>query len=531
MNFPGINSGRAALATWLRVGLATLAVVVCPFLTASQLLAAQAQGASNQKMISMREVIDGALLQNRQLQIERINPEIQRMTLRASYGYYDPRFQTRAHTESAVDTGGFDPANFSADAVFDADSEVVSSGLVGFLPSGLTYTLGGNYAHSAGTRNFLDFDSYKMGVGIYAEQPLLRNMWIDQPRWQIQINKQRLKISELGVYFIAMTVVNFAQQGYYDLIYSWDTLRVQQDLLSNRDQFLKGIQRQIELGMMTALEEKLARSQLAQVQTELIAASNLVAVAGNNLRTLMGTEEQNWTDELLVPAEVLLTMPENFDRATSWRAGLKQRPDLLQLAENLKSADLTVKYRKNQLYPLLNLFGSYGLKGSDAIQAFPEDGPPKAFSSVAWDEIQNRDAPNSTIGILFELPLTVTTERANYKMSKELKKQAELLLKQKEELVLREISDAMDLAKFSYSRVEAAHNAAAFAAEALQAEEQRLQGGTGSIFLVLQAQTELARTRIVELLAKRDYNKALSQLYYAEGTLLEHVQFDVRFSQ
>ena len=42
-----------------------------------------------------------------------------------------------------------------------------------------------------------------------------------------------------------------------------------------------------------------------------------------------------------------------------WLTGLKQRPDLLQLAENLKSAELTVKYRKNQLYPLLiaPLFG------------------------------------------------------------------------------------------------------------------------------------------------------------------------------
>src|SRR5678815_981281 len=99
--------------------------------------------------------------------------------------------------------------------------------------------------------------------------------------------------------------------------------------------------------MMTALEEKLARLKLAQVQMDLIAASNLVAVAGNNLRTLMGTEGQNWTDELLVPAEVLLTMPEDFDRVARWRTGLKQRPDLLQLAENLKSAELTVKYRKN----------------------------------------------------------------------------------------------------------------------------------------------------------------------------------------
>lgn len=506
-------------------------VLLGQFLLGSFVFGAEVQIASNQKMVSLRDVIDNALLQNRQLQIERINPEIQKMTLRASWGYYDPRLQTRAHTESSADTGGFDPANFSADAIFEADSEVVSSGLIGFLPSGLTYTLSGSYAHSSGTRNNLLFDSYKVGVGFYAEQPLLRNLWIDLPRWQIQINKQNLKISELGVYFIAMTVVNFAQQGYYDLIYAWDTLRVQQNLLSNRDQFLKGIQRQVELGIMTSLEEKLARSQLAQVQTDLIAASNLVAVAGNNLRTLMGIEEQNWTDELLVPAEVLLTMPENFDRAASWRAGLKQRPDLLQLAENLKSADLTVKFRRNQLYPMLNLFGSYALKGSDSIQAFPgePDGPPKALRSIAWDEIQNRDAPNSTIGILFELPLTVTAERANYKMSKELKRQAELLLKQKEELVLREISDAMDLAKYSYSRAEASRAAVVAAEEALKAEEQKLQGGTGSIFLVLEAQTQLARARITELLAKRDYNKALSQLYYADGTLLDRVQFDVRF--
>jgi outer membrane protein TolC len=519
MKLPAIISlkfGRAAL-----LGL---------FLAATPFSAAPAEVASSGNMISLREVLDNALLQNRQLQIERINPEIMRMTLRAARGFYDPLFQTRVHTESAVDTGGFDPANFSADAIFDADSEVVSSGLTGFLPSGLTYTLGGSYAHSSGTRNFLDFDSYKVGLGVTVEQPLLRNLWIDQPRWQIQINKQNLKISELGVYFVAMSVINFAQQGYYDLIYAWDSLRVQQDLLATRDQFLKGIQRQVELGMMTALEEKLARSQQAQSQTDLITASNAVALASNNLRTLMGLEEKDWSDALLVPAEVLVTVPGNFDRHSSWRTGLTQRPDLLQLAENLKSADLTVKYRKNQLYPMLNLFGSYSLKGSDALQAFPGESP-KASRSIAFEEIRERDAPNSLVGVLFSVPLTSTAERANYRMSREQKKQAELLLKQKEELVLREISDAMDLAKFSFSRAESARNAVSFAAEALQAEEQRLQGGTGSIFLVLQAQTELARARVTELLARRDYNRALSQLYFAEGTLLEHVQFDVRFNQ
>src|SRR5690242_11986038 len=101
MKAPGIMFGKFAFSVFLSFSVA-----------AGVEVSAQVQITSSQKMVSLREVIDNALLQNRQLQIERINPEIQKLTLRASYGLYDPRFQTRAHTESSVDTGGFDPANF-----------------------------------------------------------------------------------------------------------------------------------------------------------------------------------------------------------------------------------------------------------------------------------------------------------------------------------------------------------------------------------------------------------------------------------
>jgi len=477
---------------------------------------------------ALHEVIEMALKSNRQLQIEKINPQIARFTLSASRGIYDPIFQSLAQSESTADTGGFDPADFSNDAIFDAESEVLSAGFTGYLPSGLTYTLGGNYAHSQGTRNFLNFDSYKVGTSISVQQPLLKNFWIDQPRWTIQVNKRNLKISELGVQFVAMNVINLTQQGYYDLTFAWDNHRVFLDLLETRREFLRGIRRQIELGIVTALEEKLAQSQAAAVETDLVAARSAIGLASNNLRNLVGTQGTNWTQDLLAPVESLLAIPQLIDRQSSWTTGLKRRPDLLQLAINLENADLTVRYRKNQLFPTLNVIGSYGLKGSDAIQAFPPDNPKSDFS-LAWREIENQSAPNAVVGILFSIPLTRTTERANYKMSKELRKQAELLLRQKEEIVLREISDAADLAQFSFERFEAARNAVRFANEALEAEEQKLRGGTGSIFLVLQAQTEKARARVSELTARRDYNKALAQLYFAEGTLLEKSGVELKF--
>ena len=63
----------------------------------------------------------------------------------------------------------------------------------------------------------------------------------------------------------------------------------------------------------------------------------------------------------------------------------------------------------------------------------------------------------------------------------------------------------------------------------MKAEEQKVQGGTGSIFFVLQAQTDAASAKITEATARRDYNKALSQLYFTEGTLLERLYLDLDF--
>jgi outer membrane protein TolC len=199
------------------------------------------------------------------------------------------------------------------------------------------------------------------------------------------------------------------------------------------------------------------------------------------------------------------------------------------LVINLETAELTTKYRKNQLFPTVNVFGGYGLRGSHALQAIPP-ADPSASWSLALDEIEEQSAPNSVIGVLFSVPLTRTAERANYRASKELEKQAELLLKQKEELVLREVADAISFAHYSYARCESAKKAVAFAAEALDAEEQKVQLGTGSISFVLQAQTDLARAQTSELTARRDYNRALSQLYFAEGTLLQRGQFELTFN-
>jgi outer membrane protein TolC len=384
----------------------------------------------------------------------------------------------------------------------------------------MSYELNGSYAHSDGLRNGFDFDSYKLVGGIAVRQPLLKNFWTDQGRTGIRINKKTIKISELGVSFVMMDTINQVQQAYYELLFAVENLGVQLNLLTSLQETLDGIRRQVEVGTLTVLEEKLARSSLSRVQADLVVASNTVALAENALRTLIGQSATEWKAPRLQPSERLLLVPENLDLYGSWEAGFNLRPDLAQLVQDVERFGIDLKFRHNQLFPSLDVVASYGRRGADAIQTLPP-APADASFSTAWEQIEDSDAPSHSVGLVLSTPLGRTRERASYKAAKQLKDQAQLRLKQKEELVIREISDALHNARSAFDRAIASRRAKDEAREALEAEQQKLSVGTSTLFFVLELQSDLADTQSAEVRARADYNKALSQLHFAEGTLLE----------
>ena len=102
-----------------------------------------------------------------------------------------------------------------------------------------------------------------------------------------------------------------------------------------------------------------------------------------------------------------------------------------------------------------------------------------------------------------------------------LRAQAELRLKQKEELVLREISDAFHMVQTSLERARAASRGVEHSRAAVEAEERRLSGGKSTLFLVLQLQDQLTNLQAEAIRAAADYNRALSQLNLADGSILE----------
>jgi outer membrane protein TolC len=97
-------------------------------------------------------------------------------------------------------------------------------------------------------------------------------------------------------------------------------------------------------------------------------------------------------------------------------------------------------------------------------------------------------------------------------------------------VILREISDSIHNARSSYERLRSSRLTTQFAAAALKGEEEKLKAGKTSVTFVLIYQADLAAAQATEIQAKMDYNKALSQLHFSEGSILERnkIEFDLR---
>lgn len=242
--------------------------------------------------------------------------------------------------------------------------------------------------------------------------------------------------------FVATDVINRAQQAYYELAFANGELGVRRELLASRQQLLAATRRRIEMGTLTVLDERQAEAEVARVEVTVTAADNAVRLAENQLKFVLGDSWTNSVNERLQPMDALLVLPERFDLQECWQRGLTNRADLAQLRQEVEKTRLDLRYRRNQLFPSLDLVAGYWRKGASTDQVLPPQ-PPSASLPSAREQIADGTSPSDMLGFVFSVPLTLSQERANYRVSKNMKAQAELRVKQSEEQVMREIADAV----------------------------------------------------------------------------------------
>jgi outer membrane protein TolC len=482
------------------------------------------------RSLSLDDCVRLAVEHNLNIQIERFNPNLNRFTLDASYGLYDPILGATYRKQYSLNEGSTDPNTGLPGRNTKSEVNTFTPDLRGTLPLGLTYDLLGNFQHRVGEAGVGSFDDYSAFAGFNLRQPLLRNFWTDEARTQIKINKQNLKISEWGLIDLVRRVVSDVQRAYYELIFSDENVKVQEDALGLAQRLVLETKKKVEVGTLAPLEEKRVESDAARIQADLISAKQQRASQENILKSLVTDNYEQWHEIVLQPAEKLLAIPETYNLSESWLKGLTLRPDFKQLQLEVEKQGVVVRLRFNQLFPALDMFGGYGQSGLDSA-VYQLNGQQIRDSTMggALDDVAKGTLPSYNVGAIFTFPLSSKTERSNYKGAKELKRQVEMRLVKLHQDIIVQIDDAVKVAQSAFQRVDATRQATLFAKAALDAEQKKLESGKSTPFLVQQAQRDLTSARGAEIRALADYNQAISDLHFKEGSTLERSKVTIEF--
>lgn len=471
---------------------------------------AQAQDGTNKvRMVTLQDCIQLAVEHNLDLQIERINPRLSLYDIDIALAGWDPNFTISGRHNFNLNGGGVDPTTKLPLPAAISDQNSFSSSLGGLTPIGTTYSLFGNVQESYGRIGAGPFDNSSGVAGINLTQPLLKNFWFDGTRLNIAVSKNRFKYSELTLRQRVMNIVNSVELAYYDLIYDQENVKVQQQALQLAERLLQDNKKKVEVGALAPLDEKQAESQLAANNSDLISAQQTLRTQQNNLKSMLTDNYMAWYGIDLQPVEKLVAVPENLDLMEGWRVGMAQRPDLLQSKLDLERQGIQLKYYRNQLFPELDLTGTYGHNGTG-----------REFSGPL-DDYGNGNRPQYSYGAVLSIPLSNKAARSRYKQGKLDLEQALLALKRVEQNALVDIQNAFGDVRGSFQRVHSTHEARLYAEAALEAEQKKLDNGKSTSFQVLQLQRDLTARRSDEIRALADYNKSLAQIALKEGATLE----------
>jgi len=188
---------------------------------------------------------------------------------------------------------------------------------------------------------------------------------------------------------------------------------------------------------------------------------------------------------------------------------------LVQAKLDVEKQGIQLRYDRNQLLPLLDVFGTYGFNGSG-----------RQFGD-ALSDLASTDRSYWTAGGKISVSLANIKTRNNVRSDKATLQQLVLTLKKIEEGVMIDIDNDIGTVRASYDQVQATRTAREYQESALDAEQKKLASGKSTTYTVLQVQRDLTTARGNEIQALDSYNKNLSQLSLHEGTTLEKLGIDL----
>jgi outer membrane protein TolC len=464
---------------------------------------AQADGdiTKQTKSLTLRECVDRALENNLEIKSERIGPAIGSWGVVGAQGVYDPLLAGGINYQDSVtpeESGTL------------TDRRLQSSGsLSGLLPTGATYDFSTETTRDTGSFQTISNFLYTGTAGVSLSQPLLKNFGFGINSANIRIARESQSIALQTFIQLVMSKINDVSTAYYELIFAIENHKSALETRALAQQLLDENRKREQVGTMSPLDVIQAEAGVAESEQTVITTERAIKDNENTLKRLICQRVTELRGVSLVPVDYPLVQMVAIDVDFSTNTALEKRADYLSLKHALEKQNISVQFSRNQLWPEIDLQGSYGLNGGG-----------RTFNRYS-DSLTSGDNPVWSVGVALTVPLGNRAARANYHIARLDAEQAILSLKSLEQDIVVQVDNAVGHVETNLKSVEAARAATRLAQESLDAEKKKLLAGTSTTFLVLQAQSQLATSRSAEIRAEADYSESIVALDLAEGTILD----------
>ena len=525
-------------------------------------------GILNSTSISLKDVIQRVLANDKDLEVSRILREEANYNVLSAQGFYDPRIgllarRTHSTVPVASSLGG------APNGKLINDEWLADPQLNGLFPSlGGSYKLDFSSSRQTTNNQFATLSpQFPTSVNLNLTQPLWRGLHYDDNRHRLQVARRNTRLTNEQFRQRVIEITTQAVNAYWELVYAYHNLDVQVEAVRLAEQQDASNRRQVAQGLLAPIDVVQTQTQIATFEQNVFTAQQMLTTAENAIKVLMLPDRNDlmWS-AALVPqdraGDTRLTLPALDD---AMKSALDGRPEIAQSALSMEINQLDTRLSREQAKPQIDAIASLSTTGLAGTQIPSQNNafasafgplidrltqlstlnglpplPPISFGSSqippiflggygqSLNSMAGLNYPSATIGIQMSLPIRNRTAKAQAEISAAEGRRLKTQRQQLEMAIQQDVRNAMQIAASAQAALDAAVDARRNAEEQYASEQRMFQAGTSTVFLVLQRQTALIAARTREIRAQSDLQEAKNNVDRATARTIESLGIAVQ---
>jgi outer membrane protein len=483
--------------------------------------------------LTLQDAVVLTLANNSNVRLQELNVETAKYALLGAHSPFDPLVQGTFNTEGQRSQQYNELAGAPAlGAPLSTLSQFTQVSYSQNFETGTNFQATFNLSKLSSNDAFYFFNpAISSFLSFQFTQPLLRNRWLFANRAPLVIARRNLRGSRAMFEAQVSGTIQLVVGQYWNVVQARGNLEVARKSLDAAEATYNHDKRALELGALPPLDIYRSESQVADRRVQVIQGEYSLKQAEDTFRQTLGADIDPYFRALDLD---LTDSPDpagelrNIDVATALQQALEKRPELEAVRQSLANDDTSIRLAHNHLLPDLSLSGNYagnGLGGNEYSLNVMPPLPPQLISTGGYGDSLNQmfgfGYPSYGFSLTLNLPVKNRSGQAALGNALVSRRRDLYTDRQIREQITFDVSNAVHQLEQAKIGIAANKEAVDLARKTMAAEQRKYELGTGLIYLVLEAQNELAAAEQSLLQAEISYQVAVAAVDYATGNLLE----------